>query len=483
MKTEEWIKTLSQWDQEIQSGRASVVKKEISKTNIKKVPRTLLLSFCQMARRVGRPELILLWLNPIVRPQKILQENASPQEQAIYALALLRLGAFNEATKLLQDLDPRQDPQIYFYKASLHINQWNYGKAVPELRRYIKATPKKSYEQLVGLLNLCSCLVSLRRWSSAELEIQRLYKKLKRQDLPLLTGNLLEIRSQMHLSQNQYDNSLKDIQLAQKYLSSESGRAHLYVHKWEKIIQLRRNKNKVTNDYFDKIKEVAQNIQDWETLRDCDFQLALHNQDAVGLEHLYWSSFFPNYKKRVIQSMSSSLVLKDSYIWYHHSFEKSTVEKPVDLVLLTTSPCLRKLFQLLLSEHYRPLRVTEIFATVYPDEYYNPLSSPAKIKRLIQRGRILLKQKNLDMEIANWDQSYKLKASPKYPLVIHKNLPEVIKNDVPDRFLKLSHFTCQDWAKYFSISLRTARRQLQDLIKVHKIVGVYKSSRTYYYCI
>src|SRR5262249_15524932 len=162
------------------------------------------------ARRVGAPDLIVLWLRPIVRSEKILAQAATEKEKALYALGLLRLGAFFEASQILSEVDPEKDPQVYFYRASMTINQWNYSKAIPDLKKYLHHTEVPAYSKLVGRLNLCASLVSVLKTDLAEKEIGKLMRKLERSENPLLKGNLLEIRSQLLHEQGKSDQALLD---------------------------------------------------------------------------------------------------------------------------------------------------------------------------------------------------------------------------------------------------------------------------------
>lgn len=122
-----------------------------------------MVNFAHIARRVGLPHTIIILLNHVIRSEKRSLTPASSEEKAIYGLGLLRLGAFNEAEKILNSVNPDEDPQVYFYKASLYINQWNYSKAIPLLRHYIKNEKVNSYQKLVGRINLCAALVSLKK--------------------------------------------------------------------------------------------------------------------------------------------------------------------------------------------------------------------------------------------------------------------------------------------------------------------------------
>ena len=195
MNTQKYSDLLAQWDTQIREGRVVDLKKAFRKLNFKKIPRQFLVDFAHIARRLGQPDLIITLLNPIVRSEKKLQQPATTNEKAIYGLGLFRLGAFKEAEKILESIDAKLDAQIYFYKASLYMNQWNYAKAVPLLRRYVLDSTITPYQRFVGELNICASLVSLKRNKAAVLAIKKLMKQLEKTDYNLLKGNLFEIKS------------------------------------------------------------------------------------------------------------------------------------------------------------------------------------------------------------------------------------------------------------------------------------------------
>ena len=176
------------WDEWIRQGQGQKVRSLCRQLNHKKIPRNFLVGYAQIARRVGASDLILLWLRPIVRNEKVLAKPATDSEKAIYGLALLRLGAFREARQILDAVNPEKDPQVYFYRASLQMNQWNYKKAIPDLKRYVRQKEIPAYSRMVGRLNLCASLVSNQSWALAEAEIGKLMRLFEKTQVPLLKG-------------------------------------------------------------------------------------------------------------------------------------------------------------------------------------------------------------------------------------------------------------------------------------------------------
>jgi hypothetical protein len=81
-----YVEQLKQWDEWIKEGHSSKVRMLCRQLNQKKIPRELLVDYGNIARRVGAPDLIILWLSSVVRSEKALQVKATEKEKALYAL-------------------------------------------------------------------------------------------------------------------------------------------------------------------------------------------------------------------------------------------------------------------------------------------------------------------------------------------------------------------------------------------------------------
>ncbi len=455
---------LKQWDEWIRQGAASKVRGLCRKLNHKKIPRELLTDYCHVARRVGAPDLIVLWLRPIVRSEKVLARTATTKEKALYALGLFRLGAFGEAAQILSEVDPEEDPQSYFYRASLNINQWNYAKAIPDLRKYMAHPQVPDYSKLVGQLNLCAALVSMAKVDLAEKEIASLMRKLEKQEGSLLKGNLLEIRSQLLLEQGKSEAALKDLEEAAQLLDKADERSILYVQKWQHLISLRsRPGDPEILQQLEALKLRASVANEWEIARDCELQRALALKDENLVSRVFWGSKFKGYKSRVLRLFGKAVV-QDSFLWSTTSDNPESNTPILDLVDLAPTPILKKLFFILTRELYQPLRSTEILDSLYPGEYYHPVASPTKLHRLMARARSWLVEQKLPITIQSYRNGYKLEFQIACRLHLKSDFKPKVKMDMPLVAGK-EFFSVNDWAQEKAIAQRTARTQIQKLVK------------------
>lgn len=455
---------LKQWDTWIREGQAAKVGILCRQLNHKKIPRSLLLEYAQIARRVGAPDLIILWLRSIIYSTKSLEQKATLQEKAMYGLGLLRLGAFGEAEKILNSVDPRLDPQVYFYKASLYINQWAYKKAVPLLKKYIKHPDIPLYQKLVGRLNLCASLVSLEKYQLAELEISRLMKYLDRGGHQLLKGNLLEIRAQLYYVKGEISLALQSLEQSQQLLK-HANKMILFVEKWKILTSLKAKPNDPQLLLgLQQLIEKARQAKEWEIIRDCDLHLAQYQKDGALFLKVYWGSLFKDYKEKV-KKLSASKWTESSY----YDWGESDSSRALDLVALAPTKLLRSLFFILTREFYRPLRTTEILGYLYPENHYNASSDPIKLQRLIQRARQWLVKNNIPVCIQSYRNSYKLELTSAARIRITAGLSAEAVSYIPKDFKSRKSFSTKDWAQAQKISRRTAQRQIQYHISLGQI--------------
>lgn len=481
-------KQVDEFDQQIKNGNSNGVYLVCKKINSTEIPRSLVIDYAEVARRIGKPHLIIRWLRPIIRSEKILNLNPTYKEQSAYAQGLIRIGAFNEAESLIAQIlklpECKSDPQIHFTQASLNINQWRYKSAIPHLKKHLSTPSVNSYSKIVSQLNLCSSLVGLGKHNTAWKEILKLEKKLKNTQYNLIKGNLAEIKSQVLFFLGQYSEARLSLHLASQLLQRADERSLNYVEKWNLLIDLKQTKdNSTINIILEKLlklREKSVALGDWESVRDIEFQTALNKNDIPGILKVYWGSRFESYKKRILSTyLSEYKVQLDPGVSFIFKFENINLqdEKKLlpfknteiyDLVKLAPTKSLKKLFYFLSVELYKPLQLTEISDYLYPNEYYNPITTPAKIHRLIANAREWLSIQKIPVEISIFKNGVKLKFIKSCNIIIHKNMNDrKLENqiEIKEELKNKENFSAHDFAVIYGIADRTARSYLQTLLK------------------
>ena len=165
-------KIVQDLDEKVKSGRSREVREALSELKLKTIPKNFRSPLAQIARRSGHVFLALKIMNPVVNPQKILEQDEIRSEDIItYSGALVRIGSTDEALKRLATINETDFPETTLIKAFGHILIWNYGEAAKLLRRYIKSNKVSDYQRAVGKVNLIAALVATDKFIEAEQEI------------------------------------------------------------------------------------------------------------------------------------------------------------------------------------------------------------------------------------------------------------------------------------------------------------------------
>src|ERR1700752_3346298 len=100
-----------QWDRMIRQGRIPEVQRALRAITCVKVPRDLACQVANLAWRTGLFAVSIRVLNPIVPPEKpLLLAPPTAVESAEYPMALMKIGALTEARRILQALNPVEEP-------------------------------------------------------------------------------------------------------------------------------------------------------------------------------------------------------------------------------------------------------------------------------------------------------------------------------------------------------------------------------------
>lgn len=495
---------LEKMDQLIKSGHQGEVRNLLLDMNWSQIPRHLAVEFADIARRVNTPKLILIILKPIVYPEIKNQAPATVREQALYASGLSRLGVYTEAEIILEKLDDRDHPQVILFYAFNYMFQWDYAAAAIHLRRYIRLKDLDPYLRTVGRVNLAFCLTQLLNWEQSEQVLNEIWEEvLKPQDgqaqtekLNLLYANSLEISAQLEIYRCQF--AAADIQLgkAEKILSGTGSRYELWFKKWKFILALLKDpKNSQALLDLQHIRNEALTVRDFEVARDCDFFQAFALRDDELFLKVYHGSGFKSYRTRIKRLYKPQMKLTDSYVWRYESASSST--DPVRTFHLKegrelngsselhSSQLSFRLLQALTEDFYRPVAKGTLISKLYPNEHFNPITSPQKTVKVITQLRSWIKQNSLPLEIHCYRGEYQLRAlasihfliSPKdkTPQINNYKLLEKLKTYFIEK-----NFSSKEAAAALSTSERSARRYLLEARKAGLVLQL-RGGRTALY--
>lgn len=421
------MKTLvDQIDLLIRSGQAKQAKKLLLAVRTSEVPRNLIASFAQLSRRLNLPTQILKLLNPLVHPAIQNSIVATTEELALFSVGLTRLGAYHEAKKILDQLDPKKFPQVDLFLSHISIFNWDYKAAIPQLESYLSQI-SDPYQILVGQLNLAAALFQCGQSVRFLKLIEVVIFKANKEKNVLLLGNAYELLAQYYFSIHHHTKALAILIAAEKLLQDAPENYRTFVYKWKTIVNLMNctDSNVETQTQvkveMQKLIHQSQLKQDWETVRDCEFYLALKNNNQNKIRSIYLGTPYLGYRRKIKRALGTAKfnfsdgldqimirTIKSAADLSTPDCEPVTIRQSELLMKMGKSTKLRILFQVLCRDFYRPIQLGEVFHHLYPSEFYNYESSPGRVLKLTQRLQQWLKQQGLPLQIKLWRQKLKL---------------------------------------------------------------------------
>lgn len=457
----------------IRDGNFVAAEKLLRQIKLKNIPRQDILAYANLANRCGQIKLSVKILTPIILSDKPGAQPPSSEEKAQYASGLRKLGAVSAAQEILRAIDPAQCPKAALELAFCYFNQWKYESAIPLLERYVAGLARESYERSVGLINLLSAYIFERRLGDAAAVIAELQKQIETR--PLLYGGFLELSAQLEIARGEWDTALSLLEHATKLLkNAERSVPRLLIEKWKAVA--RALKSGGVSPELQAIKQEALTIRHWETVRDCDFHLASLAGDKTALIQLYFFTPYDGFRKKIVEALGRDVLIPQ--VW-HWGKSGGTVLNPLRGSLsdgraqLPVGQAVHRFLILLCSDLYRPVTLVCAFSKLFPEEYFNPVSSPNRIHQVVRRFRKWVEKNSLPLELQEIDGTYKLiltgamsVAIPREPLPLDaKELEFIWLREL----FNLEQFTAKDVIEATGLSRSSAHRLLQWAVQEKKV--------------
>lgn len=456
----------------VRSGKVDEARAELEKLARRGIKREDALAAAEIARRLNLPLTSLRILSKYVRGSLKGPASATVEETLEYAGALIQIGAQFEAEVLLSKISSVQAPKVLLLRSFLCFARWQYREALPLLKEYLHKD-LNSYDRIVAQLNYAAALVDQKKTSESEKLISELLKLTDSKDLKRVKANVYEIQAENLLVQKRFSEAVKVLALAEKELNSAKVWDGLHIKKWKLFAEASHLSQKKLLSRAAALTETAREIHDWESVREIDRFLCLKLSDFERLQHLYFGTPYDAYRKRLLYEFGEKTIPKQ-YNWF--ASDSTTAKRTLNLSdgtieavkePLQNGGVLHRLIQGLLSDFYLPKGIGSLHALIYPGEYFNPISGPSKVHRVISRAREWIKKEKLGFEIIEVGTGYQLLPSSKVKVRITANdsrkHPEV--RILFDRFQD-GFFTSSQAGKVLQIPSRTLRRYLTELVSV-----------------
>ncbi len=455
----------------IQSGQSAKARSQLQKLSISKIPRNRLSYVASLCRSSGIPEMALKVLKPLVHSQNP-HVHASASEIAQYGQSLISLGGSEEAIALLnQEKVMSDEPKALLFLSFAYFAQWNYQAALPHLEAYLQRVPAGSYIHGIGQVNYAAALIAAGHYDKAEHTLIPLIDFFKKEKHQILAGNGLELLAQIYFHRDQVLKARPILEQATQLLGEKLPDS-LFVKKWQCLIKIKSQGATLQNlNELEKLRNLAEQLFHWETIRDIDFHKSLLTHDISLYNQVYFGSPFPQLREK-IKSLSE-MPTKKTFIRNFSGAKQLSIFYDIqnldqgNKAIFKTGSLYHRLFLALTEDFYRPLRLPTLFAKLYPDECFEPESSSQKLKMLISRLRKRITPLGFQI-IERGGAGYILTCKKPVGLV-YRDSPQPLPQALDSRLSRVKEliqsptFKSQDIANLFNISPRSASRWLKAM--------------------
>lgn len=459
---------LDEIDRLIRAGKSQSAREKLNDAvaglKAKDAPRA-----ANLAWRCHIPELGLKILGPIVRPAHAEARHATEEEKAEYAVCLIKLGATDEGLSLLDSTSVDKCGRSALYRAFAHITRWEYAKSNLLLESYLKNEPDP-YARIVGEINLVQGLLFEKQFEASDEYLLKLKEATAREEFKLARGTVLELSAVRYLFASQYEKSQAHLTEASELLAQTAGLPLFFIEKWRTILEFLRGGGK-NHAIIQNLREKARTVSHWETLRECDRVESVAKSDLSLFKQVYFGTPYESYRRKLSVDYPGSYDLPSFYPWTLGTEDRTHCE--IDLstgeiwckkkkVALERLPL--KLLVVLCTDFYRPFRIASLHHALHPGEYFNPVSSPARVHRAVQRLRQTFRDHKIGLGIAHTEGFYQLGSEDGKRKVIHVSKTPPLLEGVSPELFKLQRmfahqtFSLKEAAETLGLPSRTVSR-------------------------
>ncbi len=446
---------------------------------LREVTRDRAPSLARLALRTHHSIYALKCLYRFIVPENTFEKPATDKEKMIYAYALLNLGALDEAFEILETVDAQAEPEVLFYKSLGYFKQWNYAKSIPVLKEFIGAKNITPYRRLVGEVNLAAAYICEFEWVSARPLIDKIKESCLAGDYILLLGNSYELEAQFYFFQGQYQEALCCLEKAAELLQNQSG---IYLFLVEKWICLCRCFQAPTNENLEHLEVLrSQSIQSnfWDTNREFDLFESILKKDEALVRKIIMGTPSEHYRQRARQLFGKVIKPQGQFELLlggdqsDLSFDPFKSNKNGEA--LSHKPHLLAMFEALTLDFYKPSYLGSLFKYIYPDEKFNPSTSPQRLMKLMTRLDRWFEENAWPLRVQFKKSEFALRADAPVRVVIQRG-KKVSSSDA--KWLELKEifkgrgFSVTQITQELKVSKSSAQRMIREALAQSRIISV-----------
>lgn len=465
--------TLQSIDEFIRLGHLPEARRALKALSPSKIPRDNLATFANLLRRTGLIEKGLRLLNDIVRSDSNLIV-ATPEEKIEYAMLLVRVGAIHEARDLLASVSSDSYPEVLLYQTFTMTPEWRYAETIPLLEKYIQRVTDRPNQILIAKVNLIAAQIFCRKNDGLQELFQDAISSAQKYRYNFLLGSLYELAAQFEIARERYDRAEQNLDKAQSILGATNSQESFYVVKWRTLIRiLQDSKKPEAESEIAVLRKKALLLNDFETVRDCDFHLLRFKESQSLFDYLFCGSPSASYRKRLTETFPQYKTPTASYNW-QLSGQPTTSRRFLFVKTAQTGDgksftelgqAPHKLLLLLTRDFYRPQRLIQLATEIFEGEYTHPIYTPSKMHQILARLRADLKKAKIPLRIISKDQTLRLVGIRNCTIIKDWTFDSARIDSVSLYMTQLeglgsNQFTAKEAARLWDCSVSTASRRL-----------------------
>lgn len=477
---------LSHIEELVHSGKAKEAQTALYHLKKKGISPKDLLEAATLARRAALPELALTILFPVVRPASKVKRQATDKDRVEFAASLISLGAIEEARELLNSVNTKETPQALFHSARIALLQWDYPTAIPNLRAFINTGTLSVYERLEAKLHLLPALLAENNLISFKLLLAQVTEESSQRGFASFYAIALRLLGDYELKRS--DSELADsyFESAEMALRNWANPELIATKKCRAILRFAKNPHsKTEKEKLFSVREEALCLNQMEAVRDIDFQIARITNDQSLFLKLYFGTPFPSFKAKVLPYLESGVPRTYAYAVPMADAKRTRLhERQIDL-----SPCLKpgkalhRLYQILLSDFYRPFSPATLFARLYPSELFLGTGSNNRVHRAVLRLKTWFHTHGIPLQIQMQSGTYRLVATAPCKIQLHDEREVLIGYDIRSHMIRKSlpnEFTLKQAGNLLGISVSSATSVLRSVLETGVLLKKGKARNTVY---
>lgn len=480
----DWQNLLDWADKKVKAGRFEETRLTFKLQSVSSCPYEYRALFSDIYRRMGDPRagaklLRFLFVDKLFEPNDF--------QKMVYANCISDLGDPKAAELLYQQIDNQKLPIVDLRRAFALFNRWEYAKSIALLERYCRSPGLDSYSLAVGRINLLAALVSSQNWIQALELCDELELLLRNNNYTLLLANLLELKAQIFFHKGCYETAIKLCLEGIDLIQDENSIYNLFLKKWLSLSEA------FASPTTQNILNIESNISNakkqnaFEVVRDLEAYLAVVTNNHTLSSKVHFGTPYRSFKVRLLKFEAyQNLNLPVSYIpecasnfVTQENVEIKFIEVQI-LELFKNNKLTSRLVRCLLSDLYRPMSALQIFTFVFKEIYTDPEYVHAKVKNIIYRVNLELKEVGLFIE--SQKTLYQLKRLNNISVSISKptRKQEIFVGPQIITLPKSRFFSAKIFATENKFHIRSAQNYLKILVNSNRISISGKGKNTIY---